>query len=517
MHSVVKLERDEILKTTFSKAFPVEEPPSLEGHSLKIEATSGVICTSSVQLPEPEIVPALFFQTALPSFLHKSIISNTLPTFSMKLSAFNLLEHLPKELILPTPSKETPPLLLPKPSDVSITLNKESFCIEDTMSLEPSPLSEPIPVDLPKAIAKQLHVITLPNLPKLPTLNELQTSSYSDSFEAELVFLPKETKGYIFALTLIPKQDLDLAKIRQHFTFLIDRSNSIQQGRLSATKTAVHKALEELSETDTFNIIAFDSKIEKMSPYNLPCVGSSFVVAETFLEKVQLGSFFTSSDLYKPLSITVPYQVENDEIYTTILLTDGETLSKKSATKALLQNWTQYNKGKVSLYAIGMSSDAQKTSLETITAFNKGKWMDAPSSRSLKRKLLRLIKTVQNPIAKDLSCKAISKSASSKIQLFAKAHQMPHLYRDQPYVILGETEHLDDFILFVQGRLKDRWLNIKKTISFANAKKGSKWLKEEWALQKAYDLYERYLGDENPEHIAEAAHLLEPFHFKPVF
>ena len=94
---------------------------------------------------------------------------------------------------------------------------------------------------------------------------------------------------------------------------------------------------------------------------------------------------------------------------------------------------------------------------------------------------------------------------------------MPHLYLDQPYVILGESDSLDDFILFVQGRLKDRWLNIKKTISFLNARKGNRSLKQEWAQQMAYQLYEQFTVDENPQHIADAKALLEPFDMPVAF
>ena len=105
---------------------------------------------------------------------------------------------------------------------------------------------------------------------------------------------------------MIPRPDLNLPKLSQKITFLIDRSNSLQQSRLTATKAAVHKALAELSLEDSFNIVAFDSKMEKMSPHYLPCTGKSYAVAEEFLAKIQLGSFFSTSDLYKPLFFTVP-------------------------------------------------------------------------------------------------------------------------------------------------------------------------------------------------------------------
>ena len=75
---------------------------------------------------------------------------------------------------------------------------------------------------------------------------------------------------------------------------------------------------------------------------------------------------------------------------------------------------------------------------------------------------------------------------------------------------MGRTNSLDDFILFVQGRLNGEWLHIKKTISFLNGKKGNSSLKAQWALQKAYELYGLFLIEGDPKYIAEARSLLEP-------
>jgi hypothetical protein len=510
-----KKERDQILSAAFES---LDAPKGEITPQPQMEAISSLVLKTTTQTPEQDIFSFPLFQYTFPNT--ELLNFPVLPTFSLSSEPINLLEHLPKDLIIPTPSKQAlvhfpPPTL----TDTPVALSAKP---PEVKQEAPTPLitySEPLEIsntDMPLA-AKAPNPIPLPNLPQFPTLDELETSSYSDSFDADLVFLPREEGGYIFALTLIPRPDLELPKIRQHFTFIIDRSNSIQQDRLAQTKSAIHKALHELSPEDTFNIIAFDSKIEKMSPYSLPCTLSSYVRAEEFLNKLQLGSFFSSSDMHKPLFLTVPGRVESDEIHTAILLSDGETFSKKQTARSILFDWTQFNSGKVGLFALGLNSDAHTATLDAATVFNKGKLLNAPTSRGLKRKLLKLIKTIQTPVAKNLTCKAISRSPHAKIQLLPKQTQMPHLYLDQPYVILGEADNLDDFILFVQGRLKDRWLNIKKTISFVNAKKGSKSLKKEWALQRAYDLYEHYARDDNPQHIADAAALLEPYDFQVAF
>jgi hypothetical protein len=514
---VEKKERDQILKSTFDLMVENETKERFT-NTPHFEEAPLLSLKAPIQITEPEKYQSIFFQFAFPAN-EPLLTSPILPTFSFPSQTFNLLDHLPKDLIVPPSTQQTHPIFHPLPANSSLTISSKTPKASEEPPLAPVNYPDRLESSLTEApqVSKAPALIPMPNLPKLPTLAELDTSSYSDSFDADLVFLPREDdKGYVFALTLIPRPDLNLPKLNQHITFLIDRSNSIQQGRLSATKAAVHKSLEELSFGDSFNIIAFDSKMEKMSPNNLPCLGRSYALAEAFLEKIQLGSFFSSGDLFKPLFLTVPGSVNQDEVHTAILLTDGETLGKKAAQRSLLHDWTAYNSGKVSLFVIGMN-DAHLATLDAAAVFNRGKAINAPTNRGLKRKLSKLIKNIQNPVAKNISCHAISRSPNSKIQLFAKPSQTPHLYLDQPYVILGQTDTLDDFILFVQGRLKGRWLNIKKTVSFLNARKGNKSLKQEFALQQAYELYEQYVIDEDPKHIAEAEKLLGPYEYRVAF
>jgi hypothetical protein len=311
------------------------------------------------------------------------------------------------------------------------------------------------------------------HVPRLPSLSELETRNLSDAFEAELTFLPNpEGKGYVFALTLLPKEDLDLPKLRQRITFLLDRANSIEQERFMTSKQAILRALEEFDAEDGFNIVAFDNKIEKLFPTFTPLTLDALFQAEVFLEKTNLGSFFSTSDLYKPLLLTIPGHVEADELHTVVLLTDGDNLSKKQGQEEMLARWTAQNQGKVALYIACMEHDAHAKELTNICRLNRGSLIQSTTGRGFKRQMLKLAKMLKAPIAKNLSLKAIGKVPNRQIDLYPQSNLTPHLYLDQPYVILGTTETLDDFSLFVQGRLKEGWVHIKKQVSFLNAKKG---------------------------------------------
>jgi hypothetical protein len=355
-------------------------------------------------------------------------------------------------------------------------------------------------------------------LPNFPTLNDLETSDYSDSFDIDLVCLPREQgPGYLFAITLIPRSDLDLPKLHQRYFFLIDRANCIQQERLQATKNAILKCIEQIPADDTFNVFVFDSKAEKLFPSARPPDKAALAKAKLFLDPVNIGSFFSPANLYNPLLLTLPAHPLDDEVYTAILLTNGDSLSKKNVMRSLLQTWTWQNNGNVSLFTINLNSDTQSAVLDMAAAFNRGRSYGSSTMRGLKRKLLHLMKNIETPIVKNLSIRAVGNGFGKQIELYAGHRHTPHLYLDQPLVIIGQSNSPDDFILFLQGRLKDRWVNVKKTVSFLHAKKGSSALKQQWALQQAYRCYEDYVHDDNPKHLSDAAAILQPFNISPAF
>jgi hypothetical protein len=336
--------------------------------------------------------------------------------------------------------------------------------------------------------------------------------AYSAEFDTELLFSPREEGGYLFALTLLPRFPLPLSPLRQHYLFLIDRSNSIQQARLAATKSALRKALEELHSQDTFNIIAFDHKVEKLSSVPLAPTPQALEKAEHFLNELELGSFFAQTDLCKPLFVSVPVAVDDQELHTAILMTDGESLARADMAQQLFEEWTRYNQGKLTLHTLTLQGDPHAALLHAASALNRGISLAAPTAKGLKRRLLKLMKMIQAPLIKNLSCRIVSPTGSSAPTLFANANFTPHLYLNEPYVLLGQCDHLDDFVLCVQGHLHEEWIHIKKKISFLDAKKGNISLKKEWALQKTYCLYQQYLRDENVDHIAQAEKLIEAHH-----
>ncbi|MBI5346457.1 MAG: hypothetical protein HZB76_04880 [Chlamydiae bacterium] len=347
-----------------------------------------------------------------------------------------------------------------------------------------------------------------PLLFQMPTLEELTTITCKEDFDMDISFTPKENEeGYLFAITLIPKPNLNYKRLKQNFYFLIDRSNSIQKNRLTQTRHAILSSLNLLNESDNFNILAFDSKMDQLSSSALNVNSSSISRAKSFLFNQNLGSFFSATNFSLPLFKLLSDKPKDDEINIAILISNGEDLSKAKNYK-FINEWSKQNKGNLCIYSLALCEDKNLNLLDFFSSINKGKLLYSSNTNGLKRKLQKLVKSLNFPIAKNIVTTTVSKDPLNKITLYP-SNQFPNLYLDEPYIIFGSCTKLQDFTLVIQGKHSKDWLSIQKQISFDSAKESSNTLKTLWVQKKSSRCYEQFLVDGNPKHLFEAKNLLD--------
>jgi hypothetical protein len=163
-----------------------------------------------------------------------------------------------------------------------------------------------------------------------------------------------------------------------------------------------------------------------------------------------------------------------------------------------------------------LEDDHNRAALEFFSATNKGKIIFADSPYAIKRKMLKLFNSISFPIAKNVISKAVCKNKDIKIEFFHTNH-LPNIYMNEPLVILGKINKLEDFTLFLQGIHADNWFNIKKNISFKNAVEDIRPLLQEWAVFQSHKCYKKYLSDGSDKHIKKAQELLDPFDIDAAF
>lgn len=341
----------------------------------------------------------------------------------------------------------------------------------------------------------------------------------SSDFMVNVEYMPQLNEdGFIFKISLCPKPYKHFKRIKQNFFFLVDRSHSITPKNYIAAKDAVSAALEYLHPGDTFNILIFDGKVVKLSPQNMDWSPKNVELARQFLKNQKHGGFFATTDLYSSLDKIIPEAVEENEVNSAILLSDGDTYINKQKQRKTLNYWSQKNKGKVSLFTLAIGKQNNLPLLDLLSILNKGSLRVANTKDTISMQLINLIKALRSPIGKDLIVTALPHNSNASVQIYPSQERLPNLYENLEYVLYGSINQSSDFTLFLQGRYYDHWLDIKKSISLSKATLTDDIsLKKGVLLQKAYQEYEQFLRSGHPEFLEKAKKLLQPIQLPLAF
>lgn len=335
----------------------------------------------------------------------------------------------------------------------------------------------------------------------------------SEDFDIDLEYTPqKNNEGYLFKVSLCPKEDRDFQKIKHNITFLLDRSSSIKKNRFEISKQAILEALTHLSRGDTFNIIVFDKKITFLSESNLCYNTSNLIKAKNFLMKQKSGGILATTELYKSLKSIIPKNVAKNEVHTAILLSDGDTYLLPKKQRILINEWIKENKGKIALYCIAMKDHDNVALLDVLSTFNQGSIYTSNDIQDIPRTTKTLIEEIKKPIGKDIILTAIPREDKNKIEIGLTYAKSPNLYADKRYTFYGSINSLEDFYLFFQGRCYNKRINIRQYVDFKKGKLvTSPQIAKMWAREEANALYEKYLNFGKEEDLEKAKKILSTY------
>lgn len=369
-------------------------------------------------------------------------------------------------------------------------------------------------------VRPQLPPLATTTLPHAHTLNiddyalpPMATAvDWSDEFDAQIHFTAlQERKGYAFTVTLQPQIDLNRYGLKQNIYFVIDRSHSVQKHRFSVFKRAVLKALTSMQSQDAFNIYIIDKKITKFSPSLTRVNKKAIDAAEAFLEQQQGGGLFAESNPYTALDKVLADlpSSEGHEVYTAILLTDGNALKSSSQQQKEINRWIDHNSGRLSLYTAAVGQNNQSLMLDMLSSVSGGKFLYSDTHASFPRKLAKLILDIKNPIAQQIMISAKPHRNNAQVEFSPALSHLPNLYGHQSYSIHGYIDAPCDFDLIVQGKHDQDWIAITKTFSFQKRDKSTALSDKQWQISQVPSHYMKFLKEGKTSHLDNARQINE--------
>jgi hypothetical protein len=340
-------------------------------------------------------------------------------------------------------------------------------------------------------------------------LEVVNLESWNDDFDVSVTLSPsKASDGYLFSISLLPKQSLALEKISQNFYFLIDASSATDKHKFSLFKRAVVKSLSSLQEGDTFNIIILDKKLTRLSQNNMIFNLKTLHLAEEFLESVSQSNYLSSANYIDSLTKIAGQISDDQQMHTALLLSNGHMSHNFKNQQKALTSFLEKNNHKLTIFAAAVGTKNNLANLDMLCNLTGGKVLYSDTNASFPRKFSQLVKSLRTPIAKDLKISMLTENAKASISLSTHSQQPPALFAGQPYVIMGKIDRLCDIHLCIEARHEQDWITLSKKISFDQAQLDPKLLTG-WSKAQTGQHYNDFLSDAKSSHLLKAKEILQ--------
>ena len=305
------------------------------------------------------------------------------------------------------------------------------------------------------------------NLSGLPTLYDLDTSSQTSEFSANVSWIPQtQGKRYLFAVAVKPSETARFNRIQQHIHFVIDNSQAIDKSKLNAYKNAILRALPYIQKGDTFNISHYDDDLAHFSPTPLPVTSTTKAAARNYLNGLKLYHPFQKTNTYQLLNALAKNLESQAGMHTVFLFTDGQTLTHLPKKCEDAKNLLSLNKSSFNLYPVCVGGNNQFNHVRLLSTLQRGHTFHSQSLVAFPRKFATFVKKTSQTIARDVHVVAMHEDANRSIQLISESPRLPSMFKDQPLIIYGETDSLEPFSLMIQARFSQSYVNIHKKLTF---------------------------------------------------
>jgi Ca-activated chloride channel family protein len=343
----------------------------------------------------------------------------------------------------------------------------------------------------------ELHEVTLRDIPMDRDLVITWPFTLADS-EETYTFTSQHNGQRYAQLLLTPPASVNEATIpARELILIVDKSGSMGGVSIRAAREALHFALDNLSNRDTFNIIAFDNDTYPFSSVSVPVNDKNITKARRFINRLDAAGGTEMQGALRHALTTKKAHVSDDypesnRFRQIVFVTDGSV-----GNEDLLLNYIKQHLGSSRLFTVGIGSAPNSWFIEQAAEAGRGVALNIRDEQSVAAPLTQLLQDMMQPVLTDINIQA----SKGQFELYPKP--IPDLYSSSPLMLVAKiSDDLDTFIVTSQHNNK-RW---KKTVKLnedtanpAPATDTAPSLAMQWTRSKVNSLLteQRYAADSN--------------------
>ena len=206
--------------------------------------------------------------------------------------------------------------------------------------------------------------------------------------------LGKDFDGYAAIASFYPSFDKALPKQPKSVTFVIDCSGSMMGVSIESARTALGKALNLLSEEDSFNIVKFGSTHESLFEKEVPATQKNLNIAKRTVRALDANMGGTNME-EALLSAYAGHTASKEKPGYLFLITDGEVYDHKGVTKAAKRSEMRH-------FIVGVGYATDDALLGKVAKETRGAYENIDPNEKMDDYILNLFKRIDMPKAQNI-------------------------------------------------------------------------------------------------------------------
>lgn len=302
------------------------------------------------------------------------------------------------------------------------------------------------------------------------------------------IYKPLLDTRYVYCRIEIQRRtDQALPVLAKDVLLVQDASASITEQKLFFCRNGLRQTLDLLGAGDRFNVVEFRDKVSACFPEWAPVNPDTLARAREFIDQMRSEG---DTDIFGSLKelLTLPRKPGRPVIMHVV--SDGVATVGLTDRSAIIESFSERNKGAVSVFTVGTYAGANAYLLDLLSYRNRGDTLVVKTGRwDIPGAIEKRAREVNRPVLSDVIVRFAGQTRCEAYPVLTS-----NLYLDRPLVLVGRYPRDAERLVFqATGRADDIQCDMVFDLDLSKAKAGDKEIRTSWAWQKAYFL----IGEHN--------------------
>ena len=316
-----------------------------------------------------------------------------------------------------------------------------------------------------------------------------------------LSYRPTESEDGYFVLLASPRVRVSTdRRPPKTVVFVLDRSGSMAGKKIEQARNALRFVLNNLRDDDTFNIIAYDDRVETFKPELQACRYSSRTRDEAvrFIDNIREGG---GTNIDEGLKAALGMIHDDSRPSYVLFLTDGLPTVGETRETAIAANGKSSNRYRARIFAFGVGYDVNARLLDRLSGGNSGTSEYVKPDEDIESHVARFYGRMTSPALADIRMELTGTDINR-----VYPRDLPDLFEGNQLVVAGRYRGAGNSTVRISGKVNGERQTFEFPTELASTGRGSghAFVETLWATRRVGDLIDQIdMNGSNKELIDE--------------